>query len=86
VINRYYQSLAPRTRAIIGCSMIGYGIAGLFLTRALESAVPSLAPTDEDRQKLAELVPRVRSVNREFGGAYNGGDGDMDANEKKGSQ
>jgi len=63
-VYRWFSSLSPRTRIAIGGGLIAYGLAGSFLTDKAEE-VFDLVPTDDDKERLKSLVPRIRAVNRE---------------------
>jgi len=59
-----YRSLSQRTRLIIGGSIITYALAGMFLSDKAEQAL-GLVPTDQDKQRLNEAMPKIHAVDRE---------------------
>ncbi|KAL7270731.1 hypothetical protein RUND412_006557 [Rhizina undulata] len=58
---RYYTTLSPRTRLLVGGSVIAYALAGLYVSDAAEEKF-DLLPTEADKKRLEELVPRIRVV------------------------
>ncbi|KAI4723706.1 hypothetical protein E4T48_00019 [Aureobasidium sp. EXF-10727] len=57
----YYTSLSPKTRLIIGGSIIGYATLGLFVSDAAEEKL-GYTPTEADKKRLREAMPRIRVV------------------------
>lgn len=53
-----------RTRLFIGGGVMAYGMLGLFFSDKAEKAF-GFTPTDEDKQKLKEAVPKITFVERE---------------------
>ncbi|KAF8456048.1 hypothetical protein BDZ91DRAFT_745929 [Kalaharituber pfeilii] len=56
-----YFKLRPTTRILIGAGIITYALAGMYLTNKAEEAF-NMVPTEEDKKKLEEFVPKVRTV------------------------
>lgn len=71
---RSYRALAPRTRILIGVGLMAYAGAGLLVSDKAEQAF-GYTPSEEDRRRLREVVPRVHLVDREEGGIGGGGAG-----------
>jgi hypothetical protein len=61
--NSYYRSLHPRTRMLLGAGVVLYGVAGLAISDWVEKRF-GFEPTEEEKKKLQEVVPRVRTVER----------------------
>jgi hypothetical protein len=61
--NRKYLSLAPRTRLVLGGSLIAWATIGIYVSDTSEKAF-GLEATDEDRKRLQEVLPRIREVER----------------------
>ncbi|KAI9678492.1 MAG: hypothetical protein M1829_002090 [Trizodia sp. TS-e1964] len=61
---RSFQSLQPKTRALIGLGVMGYGVVGLLATDQAEK-VFGMAPSEEDRQRLNSMLPKILVVERE---------------------
>ncbi|CCX09754.1 Similar to hypothetical protein PTRG_11321 [Pyrenophora tritici-repentis Pt-1C-BFP]; acc. no. XP_001941652 [Pyronema omphalodes CBS 100304] len=59
----YYRSLHPRTRMLLGAGVIVYGTLGLYLSDVAEEKL-GFTPTAEDKRKLDEIVPKIRTVER----------------------
>jgi hypothetical protein len=61
---QFYKSLSTKTRLIIGSGVILYAGVGLLLTDVAEEKF-DLVPSEEEKRRLKELVPKVRVVDRE---------------------
>lgn len=61
--NRSYRALAPRTRVLIGLGIMAYAGAGLLASDKAEQAF-GYTPSEEDKARLREAVPRVHMVER----------------------
>jgi hypothetical protein len=61
--NSYYRSLHPRTRMLLGAGVVLYGVAGLAISDLVEKRF-GFEPTEEERKRLREVVPKVRTVER----------------------
>lgn len=59
-----YRNLPQRTKLIVGGGIIAWGAFGLFLSDKVEKAY-GLTPTEHDRQKLKEAIPKVHLVDKE---------------------
>lgn len=60
-IYSYYNSLSPKTRLMVGGGLIGYATLGLFLSDTAEEKL-GYTPTEEDKKRLREAMPRIRVV------------------------
>ena len=61
---RAYRNLSTRTRLMIGGGIIAYGTLGLFVSDKAEQAF-GFAPTEEDRRRLKEAIPKIHTIERE---------------------
>ncbi|SMQ50306.1 unnamed protein product [Zymoseptoria tritici ST99CH_3D1] len=59
-----YRNLSPRTRMIAGGGVIVWGIVGILISDRAEKSF-DLVPTDEDRRKLKEAIPKLHMVEKE---------------------
>lgn len=59
-----YLSLSPRTRIIAGIAIMSYAATGLFLSDKAEEKF-GLVPTEEDKEKLRQAIPKIRTVDRD---------------------
>jgi predicted dinucleotide-binding enzyme len=59
-----YQALTPRTKALIGIGVMGYAVAGLFLSDTAEEKF-GMKATAEDKAKLREMIPRIHTVDKD---------------------
>ncbi|KAH6716774.1 hypothetical protein DL95DRAFT_381306 [Leptodontidium sp. 2 PMI_412] len=59
-----FLSLTPRTRILVGSAFLAWGTLGLYITDRAESRF-GLAASEEDREALGKVVPRVQVVERE---------------------
>jgi hypothetical protein len=50
--------LTPKTKALIGIGIMGYAVAGLYLSDTAEEKF-GMKATDEDRAKLREVIPTM---------------------------
>lgn len=57
----FYNSLSPKTRLMVGGGLIGYATLGLFLSDTAEEKL-GYTPTEEDKKRLREAMPRIRVV------------------------
>ncbi|KAK0289128.1 hypothetical protein LTR35_000504 [Friedmanniomyces endolithicus] len=58
-----YRALSMQTRLLIGAGIMAYAGFGLLVSDKAEEAL-GLVPTEEDKQRLREAVPRVYAVER----------------------
>ncbi|THY73626.1 hypothetical protein D6C86_09022 [Aureobasidium pullulans] len=58
---RYYNSLSPKTRLMVGGGAMAYACIGLFLSDTAEEKL-GYTPTEEDKRRLREAMPRIRVV------------------------
>lgn len=61
--NRSYRALTPRTRILIGVGIMAYAGFGLIASDKAEQ-VFGYTPSEEDKARLREAVPRVHLVER----------------------
>nr|POE54498.1 hypothetical protein CFP56_41436 [Quercus suber] len=59
-----YRALSPRTRMLLGGGIIAWSAVGLFISDRAEEAW-GLTPTEQDKQKLREALPRISVRDRE---------------------
>ncbi|CAK4030817.1 hypothetical protein BAUCODRAFT_76314 [Lecanosticta acicola] len=59
-----YRNLSQRTRLFVGVGIMAYAGLGLFLSDRAEQTF-GFTPTEQDRQRLQEAVPRIHVVERE---------------------
>ena len=59
-----YRTLSTRTRLIIGGGLIAYAGFGIFASDVMESYL-GLTPTEQDRQRLKEVMPTIHAVDRD---------------------
>ncbi|KAJ6258479.1 hypothetical protein Dda_6521 [Drechslerella dactyloides] len=71
---RWFTGLSQTSRLALGGGLIAYGLVGSYLTDRAEETF-GLVPTEEDKQKLRGLVPKISVV--EHGGRSQ--DKDIDA-------
>ena len=56
--------LTPRTRLLLGIGIITWGGLGLLVTDHAEKRF-NMIPTDKDREKLEEVMPKITILERE---------------------
>lgn len=59
-----YRNLSPRTRLFIGGGIIAYAGFGLLVSDKAEKAF-GYAPTEEDKKRLHDSVPKIQLVEKE---------------------
>jgi len=59
-----YKASAPRTRLLLGLGIITWGGLGLLFTDQAEKKF-NMVPTEKDREKLEEVMPRITILERE---------------------
>ncbi|KAI6876632.1 hypothetical protein KC338_g237 [Hortaea werneckii] len=59
-----YRALSTRTRVLIGGGIMTYAVAGMFLSDKAEQFF-GFEPTDQDRKRLQESIPKIHAVDRE---------------------
>ncbi|KAH9829072.1 hypothetical protein Tdes44962_MAKER09186 [Teratosphaeria destructans] len=59
-----YRNLSPRTRLILGGGVMAYAVFGLFVSDKAEAAL-GFTPTEQDRQRLKEAMPRISVVDKD---------------------
>ncbi|KAF3913488.1 hypothetical protein AA313_de0208406 [Arthrobotrys entomopaga] len=61
---RWFNSLPKSSRFALGGGLIAYGLVGEYLTdRAAEAF--GLTPTEQDRQELKKMIPKISVVEKE---------------------
>lgn len=64
ITNSKYLALSPKTRIIAGIAIMSYAGFGILLSNRAEEKF-GLVPTEEDKQKLRQAIPRIRTVERD---------------------
>ena len=59
-----YQALTPKTKALIGIGVMGYAVAGMFLSDAAEDKF-GMKATEKDHEKLREMIPKIHTVDKD---------------------
>lgn len=62
--SRSYRNLSPKTRLLIGGGIMAYAAFGLFLSDKAEQTF-GMVPTEKDREKLRDAMPKIRTVDKE---------------------
>ncbi|KAF1983312.1 hypothetical protein K402DRAFT_423874 [Aulographum hederae CBS 113979] len=60
----WYRNLAPRARLLLGVGIMGYAGIALLLSDQAEKSF-GLTPTEEDRKRLHDALPKIRMVDKE---------------------
>jgi len=60
---RWFKSIQPKTRMMIGVGIMAYAGAGLYLSDKAEEKF-GLTPTEKDRKELREAIPRISPVEK----------------------
>jgi hypothetical protein len=63
-----FKNLAPKTRLFVGAGLLAWGFVGLRLSDSAEERY-GLKPTEEDREALRNLGPRLVTLDRNSDGA-----------------
>ncbi|KAI1081737.1 hypothetical protein F5B20DRAFT_535132 [Whalleya microplaca] len=63
-----FRNLSPRTRIGVGLGLLAWGAIGLHLSDRAEERF-GLTPSEEDREALKELGPRITVVDRSDSGS-----------------
>ncbi|KAL2356432.1 hypothetical protein BJ546DRAFT_838759, partial [Cryomyces antarcticus] len=61
-----YRSLSSRTRLLIGIGVMGYAGFGMLMTDQAEK-VFELTPTEQDKEKLDRILPRITTIEKDDG-------------------
>lgn len=61
--HRSYRNLSMRSRMLIGGGIMVYAAAGLLLSDKAEQAF-GFVPTEEDKRRLKEAVPKIHVVDK----------------------
>lgn len=59
-----YTALPSQTRLVLGLGVMGYATFALFVSDSVEEPL-GLKATEADRKELKELVPKIRTVERD---------------------
>ncbi|KAK6440577.1 hypothetical protein LTR95_003203 [Oleoguttula sp. CCFEE 5521] len=59
-----YRNLSMRTRLIVGCGIMAYAGFGLLASDKAEQVL-GYVPTEEDKRRLRESLPKVVTVEKE---------------------
>ncbi|KAK3109215.1 hypothetical protein LTR53_017768 [Teratosphaeriaceae sp. CCFEE 6253] len=59
-----YRALSMRTRLFIGAGIMAYAGFGMLVSDKAEEAL-GLVPTDEDKRRLKDAMPKIHTVDRE---------------------
>jgi hypothetical protein len=51
---------------MLGCGVMVWGLTGLLVTNVVENEF-GLTPTTEDQEKLKNVLPKIRAVDRNSG-------------------
>ncbi|KAF2763223.1 hypothetical protein EJ05DRAFT_496052 [Pseudovirgaria hyperparasitica] len=62
-----YRGLSSKHRLLLGVGVIGYAGLGLVFSDAIEEKF-GMVPTEQDKEKLKMMVPRVVRVDRDRDG------------------
>jgi hypothetical protein len=60
----WFKSLDPKMRLGLGAGLIAWGTIGLYLSDTAEKKL-GFEPSDEDKEKLKAITPRITIVERE---------------------
>jgi len=61
---RWYSGLTTRTRLALGVGIMAYAGFGLLASDQAEKSF-GLTPTEEDKQRLKEQMPKLRMVDKD---------------------
>lgn len=61
--HRWFKSIQPKTRMMIGVGIMAYAGAGLYLSDKAEEKF-GLTPTEKDKMELREAMPRISPVEK----------------------
>ena len=59
-----YRAMSMRTRLLIGGGIMAYAGFGLLVSDKAEEAL-GLVPTEDDKRRLKEAMPKIHTVDRE---------------------
>lgn len=62
-LRRWFKSIQPKTRMMIGVGIMAYAGAGLYLSDKAEEKF-GLTPTEKDKMELREAMPRISPVEK----------------------
>ncbi|KAI9720224.1 MAG: hypothetical protein M1812_003042 [Candelaria pacifica] len=63
-----YRALAPRTRLFFGLGAMAWAGFGILMTDQAEKEF-GMVPTEEDKHRLEEMMPKVTFVQKDGGNA-----------------
>ncbi|KAJ1333572.1 hypothetical protein MN608_03563 [Microdochium nivale] len=67
-----FRNLSPRTRLAVGVGFLAWGFLGLQLTDTAERRL-GLEASEQDREELRRLAPRIHVVDAGSGSSPGGG-------------
>lgn len=59
-----FRNLTPRTRALVGFSLLAWGTIGLYLSDTAEKKF-GFEPTEQEKKELEKVIPKITVVDRE---------------------
>lgn len=60
---QWFKTIPPRTRMIVGVSVMMYATAGLYLSDKAEERF-GMTPTEKDREELRNALPKISTVEK----------------------
>jgi hypothetical protein len=63
---RAFRNLPQRTRVAVGVGILAWGTIGLYISDSAEKKL-GLEPSQQDKEALQAVVPRISVVEREEG-------------------
>ncbi|KAI4696956.1 uncharacterized protein J4E84_000080 [Alternaria hordeiaustralica] len=60
---QWFKNIPPKTRMIIGVGVMAYAGAGLYISDKAEEKF-GLTPTDQDREQLRDVIPKVSTIEK----------------------
>jgi hypothetical protein len=64
VLSSWYKGIAPKTRIVIGVTIMAYAGFGLFVSDKAEEQL-GFVPTEKDKEDLRKAIPRIIAVDKE---------------------
>jgi hypothetical protein len=63
MFSSWYKSIAPKTRIVIGVTIMAYAGFGMFISDKAEEQL-GLVPTEKDKEDLRKAIPRISTVEK----------------------
>jgi hypothetical protein len=63
-LHSWYKSITPKTRMVIGASIMAYAGFGMFVSDKVEEQL-GFVPTEKDKEDLRKAIPKITTVDRE---------------------